>query len=214
MSLGVSLCLPVDDQVAGRVRVMTTAIAIMAFTGVGLLALGGIVFAAESVVGMPWGELAGGWLGVSGMFLMICFIVSGVARHQRAIFGDSQRLDAALFRPGNGMKQYAAELEDFDTRHRSKLFAEDYVIVAINHGEQCVLIEGAAHRYLIRAEDVTQIVDTSNGVGICYRVASTVELKIALSNVSPWAYLMRSLQNGSRDRALLRDVLAALDWEA
>ena len=104
------------------------------------------------------------------------------------------------------------ELEDAATYSTMKAMPEDVGMMFLYPTERCAVIEGLTHRYLIYADDVTELSPVtgpqSTAAGIQYNVEG-VTLRLAIKRQGVGSALKMRLMPWTRNQ-LLRQISAAL----
>ena len=83
----------------------------------------------------------------------------------------------------------ALALEDGETFHKPKLLGDDFAIVFFDREHRRLVVEGLTHRYVIRAEDVSQIWPVAASAASAVRVDWRVDeepLSLVFSEMNIW----------------------------
>ena len=209
---GMSLCLRVPgegDDV--RRQVKRRVVLCLILGGLGVLLGAGFAKLSESgrsrgVLGMSEHAVlaVAGLCSGTGFVLMIHGVRYGRRRARRAI---AARLDIQ-----SGTQAIDVEVEDASTYTVMKAVTEDLGVLLMYPAQQCVVIEGVTHRYLIYAADVTQLREVpgpyTTAVGIAY-LAAGEPLDVTLKQQGVWAELRARMTPWSRNQ-LLKRIVAAL----
>jgi len=208
-----SLCWLVDADGAKRhsgaemMSVVTLLLAILALPGgLALIAMG---FAGNQVK-EPMLVAAGGALAVFGVvgFGLILARQRGALKRQVYAVDSPHRDERWIVPPETELDTDSVQVEDAHTWEKVKLVTEDKAVLAYDPEHRRVLMEGLCGRYVIRADDVTEMRTTahgsSQGVLLAYRVGreggEQVELRLVLSQVSAGVSLAEGVGMSASER--------------
>jgi hypothetical protein len=111
---------------------------------------------------------------------------------------------------GRIIKMY---LEDSKTYHVGKRAPEDFCLCLLDKGRRCILMEGATHRYVIHAEDVSKLEPLESGnkvsIELSYKVGGE-ELDLVLYKESASAYILNPLLMRNSSKRLVKKFSEAL----
>lgn len=193
-----SLCLPASEDGPRQLRHASWAyIGWMAIPLVGMFGSlgGGLGLATIAKGGGPDTPLSNAFL-AAGMIGFFAAAIVGLVYGSRGLRSWRDYLIRRVGgRPGTpiGMPDEppsaALALENGETFHKMKLLGDDFAIVFFDRERRRLVIEGLTHRYVIRAEDVSQVWPVAASAAAAVRVdwrAGDEPLSLVFSEMNIW----------------------------
>jgi hypothetical protein len=116
--------------------------------------------------------------------------------YTRLVKGRFLNRPGSLFDERPGSKVLLFHLEDSKTYHVGKKVPEDAVLCLLDGANKRLLMEGCAHRYVVRGQDVVRLTQLSgmdtDAVEVTYRVGKT-ELSLVLARKNQMAAQLNPL---------------------